>query len=110
MGATVSTDDLRPQAREIIDIARRARTPTAEDHDRIYQTLMAGLAAGAATGASGAAAATAKVVGKSSLVWLKWALPAALLSSGVVGTYAYRSTNHANAASPAVTVPTAIEI
>ena len=90
----MSTDDLRPQAREIIDIARRARTPTTEDHDRIYQTLMAGLAGGAVVGASSAAAATAKVVGKSSLLWLKWALPAALLSSGVVGTYAYRSTHH----------------
>jgi len=103
-GGIVSTDDLRPQAREIVDIARRARTPTAEDHDRIYQTLMAGLAGGAAAGASSAAAATAKVVGKSSLLWLKWALPAALLSSGVVGTYAYRSTHHVDpAASPTIT-------
>jgi len=71
---------------------------------------MAGLAGGAAAGASSAAAATAKVVGKSSLLWLKWALPAALLSSGVVGTYAYRSAHHVDpAASPPITAPATVE-
>ena len=71
---------------------------------------MAGLAGGAAAGASSAAAATAKVVGKSSLLWLKWALPAALLSSGIVGTYAYRSTHHVDpAASPTITTTMPVE-
>jgi hypothetical protein len=79
----MSADDLRPSAREVIDVARRARTPSDAQRDRAYQALLAGLSGGAAVG-------TAKVVGKSALVWLKWAIPAALVVASA-GTYAWRA-------------------
>jgi hypothetical protein len=85
----VSADELRPPGREILDIAHRARTPSDEDRDRVYQALMAGLGGSAAVGTTKVATAAAKIAAKSSLAWLKWALPFALLSSASVGTYAW---------------------
>jgi hypothetical protein len=79
----MSMDDLRPPAREVVDIARRARTPSDAQRDRAYQALLAGLGGGAAVG-------TGKVVGKSALLWLKWAIPAALVAASA-GTYAWRA-------------------
>ena len=94
----MSTDDLRPSARQVVDIARRARTPSDAQRDRAYQALMAGLSGGAAVG-------TAKVVGKSALLWLKWAIPAALVVASA-GTYAWRAHRQAAPhASVALAVP-----
>jgi hypothetical protein len=90
----VSADDLRPPGREIIDLARRARTPSDEDRDRVYQALMAGLGGAAALGTAKVATAAAKVAGKSSLAWLKWTLAGAILSSASIGTYAYTARRH----------------
>jgi hypothetical protein len=94
----MSTEDLRPSARQVVDVARRARTPSDAQRDRAYQALMAGLSGGAAVG-------TAKVVGKSALLWLKWAIPATLVVASA-GTYAWRAhRSPAPLASVAVAVP-----
>src|SRR5260221_480722 len=95
-GGTVSADDIRPRGREIIDIARRARTPSNEDRDRVYQALMAGLGGATVVGTTKVATAAAKVAAKSSLAWLKWALPVAIVSSASVGTYVWTSHRHAS--------------
>ncbi|HEY1535075.1 MAG TPA: hypothetical protein VGF76_13705 [Polyangiaceae bacterium] len=90
----MSTDDLRPSAREVVDVARRARTPSLAQRDRAYQALLAGLSGGAAVG-------TAKVAGKSALLWLKWAIPVALVIASA-GTYAWRAQHHAKPSARAV--------
>ena len=101
-------DELRPQGREILDIAHRARTPRDEDRDRIYRALMAGLGGSAAVGTSKVATAAAKIAAKSSLAWLKWALSFALLSSASVGTYAWIARrNMASISAPSVLEATA---
>ena len=79
----MSSEDLRPSAREVVDAARRARTPSDAQRERAYQALLAGLSGGAVVG-------TAKVAGKSALLWLKWALPAALVVASA-GTYVWRA-------------------
>ena len=90
----MSADDLRPSAREVVDVARRARTPSLAQRDRAYQALLTGLSGGAAVG-------TAKVAAKSAMLWLKWAIPAALLAASV-GTYAWRVQRHARPIASAV--------
>ena len=49
---------------------------------------------GSRVGTAKVATAAAKVAGTSSLGWLKWALPAALLSSASIGTYAWTARRH----------------
>jgi hypothetical protein len=90
----VSLDDLRPPGREILDIARRARTPSDEDRARVHRALVASLGGAAALGAAKAASAAASMAPKASLGWLKWALSAAFLSSASVGTYVWSVRRH----------------
>ncbi len=100
----MNEDDLSPEARQLVDLARGSRTPSDEQRERAFQMLMAGL------GAPGAAAAgklgAAKVAGKSSLLWLKWALPALLLATVGVGAYVFHKPPAASAplTAPSVSV------
>jgi hypothetical protein len=94
----MSSEDLRPSAREVVDAARRARTPSNAQRERAYQALLAGLGGGAVVG-------TAKVAGKSAILWLKWALPAALVVASA-GTYAWRAQRHP-APAPRAVAPSA---
>jgi RNA polymerase sigma-70 factor (ECF subfamily) len=79
---------LRPPARQIVEMARAARTPNDRHRDRAYQALMAGLSGAAALGTANAAAS---VAAKSSLAWLKWALPGVVLASAGIGGYWWSS-------------------
>jgi len=86
----MTPDELDPEARQLVDLARGARSPSDEQRDRAYQALMASLAGGGAT--LGAAKGTAaKVAAKSGLVWLKWAVPAVVAASLGVGAYVWKS-------------------
>jgi hypothetical protein len=93
----MDADDLRPPGREILDMARRARTPTEEDRERVHRALVASLGSAAAVGAAKAAAAS--MAPKASLAWLKWALAAAVLSSASLGLYVWSAKRHVTAAS-----------
>ena len=86
-----SEEELPPEARNVIDVARRARTPSEAQRDRSYQALLAGLAGGGAIG-------TAKVAGKATLLWLKWLMPAALIAGAGAGAYAWHTLRHPAAA------------
>jgi hypothetical protein len=81
----MSDNELRSAARNVVDIARSARTPSDQHRDRAYQVLVAGLGGTAAVGTTKVAAAAAKVVLKGTFAWLKWAIPAAVLASGAGG-------------------------
>lgn len=85
----MNDDELDPDARALVDLARGARSPSNEQRDRAYQALMAGIAGGATLGAAKGAAA--KLAAKSSLVWLKWAIPAAVAASVGVGAYVWHA-------------------
>lgn len=82
-------DELDPDARELVDLARGARSPSDEQRERAYQALMAGLGSGAGVAAS--KLALPKVATKSGLVWLKWLLPALLVASAGVTAFVLRS-------------------
>jgi len=84
----MSDNELRSAARNVVDTARSARTPSDEHRDRAYRALVAGLGGTAAVGTTKVAAATAKVALKGTFAWLKWAIPAAVLASGA-GGYAW---------------------
>jgi len=101
----VSADDLRPPGRDILDIARRARTPSDGDRDRVYRSLLASLGGAAAVGSVKVATAAANVAAKTSLAWLKWAIPVALVSSAGIGTYAWVAHRHVAATPAAHAVP-----
>jgi hypothetical protein len=85
-------------------MARRARTPSDEDRERVHRALVASLGSAAAVGAAKAAAAS--IAPKASLGWLKWALAAAVLSSASLGTYVWSAKRHVIGAS----TPPAAEI
>lgn len=87
MVETMSDNELRPAARELIDVARAARTPSDQHRERAYQALVAGLGGSAAVGTAKVAAAAGKVAAKSTFAWLKWALPVALVMSAGAGGY-----------------------
>jgi hypothetical protein len=105
MVETMSDNELRPAARSVVDIARDARTPSGAHRERAYQALLAGLGGAAALGTTEAAAAAAKVAGKGTLAWLKWALPAALLASAGAGGYVWSSRAPVPAPQPAQMAP-----
>ena len=67
-------NDLNPDARRLVDLARQARTPGEEDKLRIAERLVVPLAAGAVVGtavgaakAAAGAGAGAKVAGSTAL-------------------------------------------
>ena len=92
-----SEEELPPEAREVIDVARRARTPNDAQRDRSYAALLAGLAGGGALG-------TAKVAGKATLIWLKWLVPTALVAAAGAGTYAWHTLHQPSVVASAHTV------
>lgn len=100
MVEAMSDNELRPAARDLLDVARAARTPSDQHRERAYQALVAGLGGTAAVGTAKVAAAAGKVVAKSTFAWLKWALPAALVASAGAGTYVWSSRGPAPPASP----------
>ena len=91
MVETMSDNELRPAARELLDVARAARTPSDQHRERAYQALVAGLGGSAAVGTAKVAAAAGKVAAKSTFAWLKWAIPAALVMSAGAGAYVWSS-------------------
>jgi hypothetical protein len=104
MVETMSDNELRPAARELLDAARAARTPSDQHRERAYQALVVGLGGSAAVGTAKVAAAAAKVAAKSTFAWLKWALPAALVVSGGAGAYVWSSRQPAPPPPPALQV------
>jgi hypothetical protein len=107
MVETMSDNELRPAARELLDVARAARTPSDQHRERAYQALVAGLGGTAAVGTAKVAAAAAQVATKSTFAWLKWALPAALVMSAGAGTYVWSSRESATPAPVVKVVPPA---
>ena len=95
----MNDDELDPEARALVELARGARSPSDEERDRAYEALMAGIAGGATLGAAKGAAA--KGAGKSGLLWLKWAVPAAVAASATVGAYVWHSQSAASEPSAA---------
>jgi hypothetical protein len=83
----MSGSELRPVARELVDSARIAQTPSDAHRERAYAALLAGLSS-AAGESSLAAQNAAKIATKSGFAGLKWALLAAALASAGAGAYA----------------------
>ncbi|HEX2873248.1 MAG TPA: hypothetical protein VHP33_18445 [Polyangiaceae bacterium] len=94
----MSDNELRSAARNLLDVARTARTPSDQHRERAYQALVAGLGGSAAVGTAKVAAAAAK----STFAWLKWAIPAALVMSGGAGAYVWSSREPAPPPAPQV--------
>jgi hypothetical protein len=107
MVEAMSDNELRPAARDLLDVARTARTPSEQHRERAYQALVAGLGGTAAVGTAKVASAAAKVAAKSTFAWLKWALPAALVMSGGAGAYVWSSREPAPPAPAAQVAPKA---
>jgi hypothetical protein len=106
MVETMSDNELRPAARDLLDVARTARTPSDQHRERAYQALVAGLGGTAAVGTAKVAAAAAK----STFAWLKWALPAALAMSVGAGAYVWSSREPAPPAQVAPKAPPAAPV
>lgn len=80
--------DMNPEARSLIGLARQARTPTAEDKARVRAAIGLGVAAAAVP--TGIAVATAKAGGMAGLVGgFRAVLSAALVASVSVGGGVY---------------------
>ena len=91
MVETMTDNELRPAARSVVELARRARTPNDAHRQRAYQALVAGLGGGAAVGTAKVAVAAGNVAAKGAFAWLKWAILAALVASGGAGAYVWSS-------------------
>jgi hypothetical protein len=103
----MSESELRPVARELVNAAREAQTPSAAQRERAYLALMAGLQGAAPASAAKVAAATPKAAGSAALGWLKWALPAAALVSAGVGAHFWIGQRHVSAQPTVQGVPPA---
>ena len=84
--------ELRPRAREIVDRARGAQTPSDARRDRAYEALMAGIAGGATLGAAKASAA--KAVGSAAFSATKWLLVSAGIAALGLGGYVLSTRRH----------------
>lgn len=102
----MSGDELDPDAKALVNLARGSRSPSDEQRDRAYQALMVGIAGGATLGAAKGAAA--KIAGKSALLWLKWAIPAALVASVGVSAYVWKARHQAPSPAPTVVAAPAV--
>ena len=105
MGRAMSGNELRPIARELVDSARQAQTPSDAHRERAYQALLAGLGGAATVGTAKVAAATTQVAGTAALGWLKWAIPTVVLASASIGTYVWAQHRHG---APALTARVAL--
>jgi hypothetical protein len=99
----MSGSELRPVARELVDSARIAQTPSDAQRERAYEALLAGLSS-AAGGSSLGTTNAAKIAIKSGLAGLKWTLLAAALACASVGAYVELKRPRA---APAAATPTA---
>jgi hypothetical protein len=89
--------DMNPEARRIIDLARQARTPTAKDRQRVRAAIGMSLAAATVAAPTGVAAATVKAGGLMALVSsVRVGLSAILIASVSVGggAYYWRTRSH----------------
>jgi hypothetical protein len=80
-------NDMNPNARRVVELARMARTPGDADKRRVRQALALGLGAAVAGASSGTAVASAVKTG--ALVSLRGILAAVLVASAGVGTYVW---------------------
>lgn len=80
-------DDMNPDARRVVELARMARTPGDADKRRVRQALALGIGAAVAGASSGTAVASAVKTG--ALVGLRGILAAMLVVSAGVGTYVW---------------------
>lgn len=92
-------DDLNPDTRQLVELARKARTPGADDKLRIAERLAVPLAAGAA---AGTVAATAKATGGFMSIGAKLA---AVLAVGAAATGVIVTLRSQPSAPPAVSPP-----
>jgi hypothetical protein len=90
----MSENELRPLARELVDTARQAQTPSDAHRERAYQALLAGLGGAASVGAAKVAATTTKALGTGAFGWLKWAIATAVLASVGAGAYMWPGHRH----------------
>jgi hypothetical protein len=90
--------ELHPEARKLLEAARAARSPSREDRERVFASLLASVALTAAVPAAAVpsvaapgVAAKSGLLGKlaSSAVWLKAAASVAVLSVASASTFAY---------------------
>lgn len=96
------SDELNPDVRKLVDLARQARTPSVSDQRRVAERLAVPLAAGVAVGTA------AKAVGAQSLFGALGAKVAAVVAVAVAVTaavVAQRAPTTARAPTPAVTAP-----
>ncbi|HVY31423.1 MAG TPA: hypothetical protein VHB79_32945 [Polyangiaceae bacterium] len=81
------SDDLNPDARQLVDLARQARTPGSEDKHRIAERLAVPLAAGVAVGGATAAAKAAGAQSLGAALLSSWGVKiAALVVVGATAT------------------------
>jgi len=73
------SDDLNPDARQLVDLARQARTPGDADKRRIAERLAVPLAAGAAVGGATAAAKAAGAQAAGASLFASWGVKLATL-------------------------------
>jgi len=99
--------ELGSLAREVVDNARRARTPNDAQRERAYQAMMAGIAGGGALAASKAAASGAARV---SGMGLKWAASALIVVAGVGGYAWFRQRQPADVPRPQLAVSVAAPV
>jgi hypothetical protein len=97
-------DDMNPDARRVVELARMARTPGDADKRRVRQALALGIGAAVAGASSGTAVASAVKTG--ALVGLRGILAAMLVVSAGVGTYVW--VKHP-APEPPVSAPPAVK-
>lgn len=101
-------DDMNPDARRVVELARLARTPGDADKRRVRQALALGIGAAVAGASSGTAVASAVKTG--ALVGLRGIVAAMLVVSAGVGTYVWvkrPAPEPAVSVTPAATPPVA---
>lgn len=96
------SDDLNPETRRLVDLARQARTPGEGDKLRIAERLAVPLAAGIA---AGSAAATAKAGGLSLGAKLAALVAVGAVGAAVVVTRAPSPPSSAPSSAPVITQP-----
>jgi hypothetical protein len=89
-------EEMNPEARRLVQLARQARTPTPEDKRRVRAALGFGIAATAASAPTGAAAAAVKAFGVGAAARI--ALTAIVIGSvGAGAFYSTRAAMHSRA-------------
>jgi len=108
--AELDVDDMNPEARRVVDLARQARTPGDADKRRVRQAIALGLGA-ATAGAASSVAASASAVGKGAgiLVGLRGIVALVLVASAGAGTAVWvRAHGRGPVASPVISAPVVV--